>query len=100
MDPKKIVVIGNSPPDDSAGRQVSGPVPRDRTTPEYDVFVIYADADASFVKGYLLPELGLPADRVFLSNDLTPGASLVSEIERGVTLSARTLVVLVLKARP
>jgi WD40 repeat protein len=62
------------------------------TAPVYDAFFIYADADASFVKGYLLPELGLRPDRVLLSNEL--GTSRVDEIERGVTQSTVTIAIL------
>jgi hypothetical protein len=61
---------------------------------QYDVFVIYAEADAAFAKGYLLEALGVPSERVLLSNELAPGASLISEIARGVTSSALTIVVL------
>ena len=61
---------------------------------DYDVFIVYADADASFVRDDLLPELHLPDDRVLLVERLELGAPLVSEIERGVARSRFTLVVL------
>ena len=60
----------------------------------YDVFVVHAAADESFVRGYLLAKLGLPSDRVFLSRRLTLGASIAEEIERGVRSSRVTIVVL------
>src|SRR6185369_14076232 len=47
-----------------------------------------------FVHGYLLPALNLPPSRVQLVDDLTPGASLVAEIERGVSRSRFTVAVL------
>ena len=50
----------------------------------FDLFVVYAAADGDFARGYLLPALGLPPSRVLLIDDLTPGAPLIAEIERGV----------------
>lgn len=67
---------------------------RDPAAHMFDLFVIYAAADADFVRGYLLPALNLPSPRVLLVDRLTPGASLVSEIERGVCLSRFTVAVL------
>jgi hypothetical protein len=60
----------------------------------YDVFVVHAAADESFVQGYLLPELGLPAERVLVPRTLMVGRPLIEEIERGVRSSRVTLVVL------
>ena len=51
---------------------------------EFDLFVVYAVADRDFVHGYLLPALNLPPAQVLLVDQLTPGASLIAEIERGV----------------
>src|SRR6185369_14850750 len=51
-------------------------------------------ADRDFVHGYLLHALNLPPSRVQLVDDLTPGASLVAEIERGVPRSRFTVAVL------
>jgi WD40 repeat protein len=61
---------------------------------EFDLFVVYAVADRDFVHGYLLPALNLAPSRVQLVDQLTPGASLVSEIERGVSRSRFTIAVL------
>jgi hypothetical protein len=60
----------------------------------FDLFVVYAAADADFVRGYLLPALNLPSVRVLLVDDLTPGAVVVSEIARGVSSSRFTVAVL------
>jgi hypothetical protein len=67
---------------------------RDPAAHAFDLFVIYAAADADFVRGYLLPALNLPPPRVLLVDRLTPGAPLVSEIERGVCRSRFTVAVL------
>lgn len=60
----------------------------------YDVFVIHAAEDASFVHGYLLPALGLPPERVLVPQTLELGTFIVAEIERGVRSSRVTIVVL------
>jgi len=60
----------------------------------FDLFVVYSAADVDFVRGYLLPALNVPAARVLLVDDLTPGALIVSEIERGVSRSRFTVAVL------
>jgi len=61
---------------------------------EFDLFVVYADADADFVHGYLLPALNLPSPRVLLVDEMTLGAPIVSEIDRGVSRSRFTVAVL------
>src|ERR1043166_2731493 len=66
----------------------------DEREPSFDLFVIHAAADADFVRGYLLPALNLPAQRVRLLDALTPGALMVSEIDQGVACSRFTAVVL------
>lgn len=60
----------------------------------FDLFVIYATDDTEFVRGYLLPALNLPAQRVLLVDELPLGAVIASEIDRGVSTSRFTLVVL------
>jgi formylglycine-generating enzyme required for sulfatase activity len=60
----------------------------------YELFVVHADADVGWVRGYLLPALGLPEERVITSDTLEPGAALVDEFERAVRESRRTLLVL------
>jgi len=60
----------------------------------YDVFVIHAAGDESFVHGYLLPALDLPSERVLVPRTLELGRFVAEEIERGVRSSRVTLVVL------
>ncbi len=62
----------------------------------YDVFVVHADApaDEAFVNGYLVPNLGLPPERVLRLQTLELGQRITEEIERGVRSSRVTLVVL------
>jgi TIR domain len=60
----------------------------------YDLFVVYAADDAAFVRGYLLPALHLPPARVRLVDDLPLGGMIVSAIDRAVTESRFTVVVL------
>jgi len=59
-----------------------------------DLFVLHAPADAPFVHGYLLPELGLPEGSVRTPADFTPGASRAAELERAVTGARVVLLVL------
>jgi hypothetical protein len=70
------------------------PVPQDPAAHAFDLFVVHAAADADFVREYLLPALDLPWLRVLLSDALTPGALVVSELDRGVSRSRFTVVVL------
>jgi len=67
---------------------------RDPATYVFDLFVVFAAADADFVRGHLLPALNVPSSRVLLVDELTLGASIVSEIDRGVSCSRFTVVVL------
>jgi hypothetical protein len=60
----------------------------------YDLFVSYADDDREWVSGFLLPALGLPADRVITQQTLTPGAPQAEEFSRAVHESRYTAVVL------
>ncbi len=54
----------------------------------------YAEADAEWVHGFLLPELGLDPRSVLTPRDFTPGAMLVTELERAVESAEVTVVVL------
>ncbi|HET7506661.1 MAG TPA: toll/interleukin-1 receptor domain-containing protein, partial [Kofleriaceae bacterium] len=56
--------------------------------------MLHADADEPFVRGYLVPALGLAADRVALIGDLDLGEVKVEEIARRVRASRVTVVVL------
>lgn len=62
--------------------------------PTHDLFIAYAEADRSWVEGYLIKELGLPRERVITKGDFRPGASTLDELERAVTSSRYTLLVL------
>src|SRR5579859_2474698 len=59
-----------------------------------ELFVAYAEADAEWVHGFLLPELGLDPRSVLTPRDFTPGAMLVTELERAVESAEVTVVVL------
>src|SRR4029079_15485203 len=60
---------------------------------EYELFIVHAEADGSFVHGHLLPALGIAPERVLLSSALQIGAPIASEIERGVRTSRLTVAV-------
>jgi formylglycine-generating enzyme required for sulfatase activity len=60
----------------------------------FDLFAIYASADAPWVSGYLLPALGLPASRVITVERFDPGETRLGEFERAVTHSRFTVVVM------
>ena len=60
----------------------------------YDLFISYAEDDSSWVCGYLIPELGLPSDRVITKEQFTPGASIIREFDRAVNESRFTVLVL------
>jgi hypothetical protein len=63
-------------------------------TPSHDLFVSYAADDAAWVEGFLLPGLGLPAERVHSHRDFEPGRPAVDEYARAVEQSRHTLLVL------
>ena len=54
----------------------------------------YAESDADWVHGFLLPEIGLDPRSVLTPREFRPGAMLVTELERAVQSAQRTLVVL------
>ena len=56
---------------------------------EYELFIVHAAADEPFVRGNLLPSLGIAADRVLLVSELRLGAPIAMEIERGVEINSR-----------
>ena len=60
----------------------------------FDLFVSHARDDRQWVAGFLLPALGLPAERVITPDDFRPGAAVVDEFERAVLDSRYTLLVL------
>lgn len=67
---------------------------RHNTYFKYDLFISYAEDDRSWVYGFLLPELGLPSERVITKEKFTPGAPLLQEFSRSVSESRFTVLVL------
>jgi len=67
---------------------------RDQANYHHDLFISYAEADSAWVQGYLIPALGLPEQHVITRQAFRPGAPLVAEIERAVTSSWYTILVL------
>jgi len=63
-----------------------------QTRPE--LFVAYAESDAEWVHGFLLPEVGLDPRSVLTPQDFRPGAALVQELERAVERTRWTVLVL------
>jgi len=61
---------------------------------DFDLFVVHAGADATFVRKYLIPALKLPPKRVLYVDALPIGGLRVSEIARGVSRSRYTVAVL------
>jgi WD40 repeat protein len=61
---------------------------------DHDVFIVHADDDTPFVKGELLPMLGLSDDRVILSSELPFPAFTEQAIEDAVRRGRLTLAVL------
>ena len=60
---------------------------------DHDVFVVHAEDDTPFVKGELLPMLGLPDDRVILSSELPFPAFTEQAIAASIERSRLTLAV-------
>ena len=60
----------------------------------FDLFLSYAPADRAWVHGYLIPALGVPRERIITPDDFRIGAARVSEIERAVTTSRYSVLVL------
>src|SRR5215510_16164344 len=75
------------------GSRVGGSSLRARAF-EHDVFVIHAEADERFVRGYLIPELGLPPERALLLGELELGQVIIDQIQHRVRASRLTIVVL------
>lgn len=60
----------------------------------YDFFISFADADADWVQGYLIPNLGLSSDRLMTRENFPVGSNKVAEFERAITQSRYTLLIL------
>ncbi len=61
---------------------------------QYDLFVSYEDADRAWVEGYLIDALAQAGLRWHATAAFPPGASRLSECERAIRQSRRTLLVL------
>jgi len=59
-----------------------------------DLFVAYAEKDSDWVHGFFIPALGLDPPSVLTPHDFRPGAVLVQELERAVTSTRFTAIVL------
>jgi len=60
----------------------------------YDLFISFADNDAQWVNGYLMPELGLSPDRLMTREKFEPGVDTLVEFERAISQSRYTLLIL------
>ena len=47
---------------------------------DHDIFIIHADADEPFVRGYLVPESGLTPERIVVLGELDLGGVKIEEI--------------------
>jgi hypothetical protein len=47
-----------------------------------DLFLSYAAADRAWARGYLIPALGVPRERLITHDEFHLGAARVSEVER------------------
>lgn len=68
--------------------------PRQPSQTAYDLFVSYAPADREWVEGYLLDALQSAQIKVISAADFELGAPRITEFERAVQQSKRTLLVL------
>lgn len=83
-----------SPPVTPANQQGALPMHGDPDLP-YDVFLSYSHRDEAWVSGVLLPKLTENGLRVCIDvHDFALGAPLITEIERAVLQSRKTLLVL------
>ena len=61
---------------------------------QHELFISCAGADEAWVLGYLVPELGLSPDRVLTRRDFRLGRSIAREVERAVSSSRYTVLVM------
>jgi tetratricopeptide (TPR) repeat protein len=66
----------------------------DGSAAEYDLAILHADADRAWVDGYLKHAIGVEPSRVATPRDFRPGAPIPAELERLVTCSRYTVLVL------
>ncbi len=72
-----------------------GETPSTSEPPCYDVFISYSSKDKAWVRGELLQRIEKAGLKVFIDfRDFTRGAPTISEIERGVRVCRKTLLVL------
>ncbi|MCL2923246.1 MAG: toll/interleukin-1 receptor domain-containing protein [Trichodesmium sp. MAG_R04] len=60
----------------------------------YDLFICFANSEESWVEGFLIPELGIPDERIITRENFRAGADKVVEFERVVKNSRYVLLVL------
>ncbi|MEE8587026.1 MAG: toll/interleukin-1 receptor domain-containing protein, partial [Acidobacteriota bacterium] len=66
-----------------------------KKTFSHHVFVSYSHRNLDWVRGWLVPELKSAGLSVFIDHEcFEPGAPLLTEIERAVVTSRRTILVL------
>jgi tetratricopeptide (TPR) repeat protein len=71
------------------------PAAPEETSYDYDVFVSYSSKDKGWVRGELLKRIEEAGIRVFIDfRDFTRGAPSIKEMERGVVVCRKTLLVL------
>jgi hypothetical protein len=69
--------------------------PADSDSFRYDVFISYSHRDEDWVQNWLLPKLEAAGLRVFIDfRDFEPGAPNLTEMERGVSQSRKTVLIL------
>lgn len=67
--------------------------PLDSAPPVLELFIAHAAADRAFVEGFLLPELGLPPDKVRFVAQRSPGPEAVAQLEQDLQRSRVMLAV-------
>lgn len=60
----------------------------------YDLFIVYADENADWVEGFLIPAIGVPPERILTKEGFHPGEDKVTAFERAVMQSRYTLLIL------
>ncbi len=76
-------------------RNVLQKPPPDKSSYKYDVFISYSHQDKEWVRKKLLPKLEKAGIRVCIDyRDFKPGAFLIKEIERFVSISFKTLLII------
>ncbi len=103
-DPPTVLSATATPPNPLSPRPTKLPVSQSTSLPaqgpagndfDYDVFISYSSADKTWVRGELLSALEQAGLRVCIDfRDFQPGAPSVTEMERAVQTSRRTLLVL------